>query len=72
MKFALVQIQFRQLKTLLHWNNRLFAAKVVKSLEKLKKLTRLGLADNTALANAQIAELKKALPNCFIQSNPKK
>ena len=72
MKFALVQIQFRQLKTLLHWNNRLFAAKVVKSLEKLKKLTRLGLADNTALTKAHIAELQKALPNCKTFSNPTK
>ena len=44
----------------------------VKGLEKLTQLYQLNLNDNPALTKAQIAELKKALPKCFIQSNPKK
>ena len=44
----------------------------VKSLEKLTKLKGLNLINNPDLTKAQIAELQKALPNCFIRSNPKK
>ena len=44
----------------------------VKGLEKLTQLTYLDLDDNPDLTKAQIAELKKALPNCFILSNPTK
>jgi Leucine-rich repeat (LRR) protein len=45
---------------------------IPKGLEKLDQLTILYLYDNPALTKAQIAELKKALPNCTIRSNPKK
>ncbi|MDC0144736.1 protein phosphatase 1 regulatory subunit 42, partial [Verrucomicrobia bacterium] len=44
----------------------------VKGLEKLTQLKVLPLYDNPALTKAQINELKKALPNCYIQSNPTK
>jgi 5-bromo-4-chloroindolyl phosphate hydrolysis protein len=44
----------------------------VKGLEKLTKLENLYLRDNLDLTKAQIDELEKALPDCRIQSNPKK
>jgi hypothetical protein len=44
----------------------------VKGLEKLTQLEVLFLDDNPDLTKAQIAELKKALPNCKIKSNPTK
>ena len=44
----------------------------VKGLEKLTKLEELHLYDNPDLTKAQIDELKKALPNCTIYSNPTK
>ena len=44
----------------------------VKGLEKLTKLEKLSLEYNPDLTKAQIAELKKALPKCKIQSNAKK
>jgi len=43
----------------------------VKGLEKLTQLEDLWLEDNPDLTKAQIAELKKSLPNCNILSNPK-
>ena len=43
----------------------------VKGLEKLTKLMFLNLRYNT-LTKAQINQLKKALPNCKIHSNPTK
>jgi len=45
---------------------------VPKGLEKLTQLEELDLNNNPDLTEAQIAELQKALPNCRIQSNPKK
>ena len=44
----------------------------VKGLEKLTQLTYLSLYDNLALTKAQIDQLQKALPKCYIGSNPKK
>ena len=44
----------------------------VKDLENLTQLTELWLKDNPDLTKAQIAELKKALPECKILSNPTK
>ena len=44
----------------------------VKGLEKLDQLTYLFLNNNPDLTKAQIAELKKALPKCYIDSNPTK
>jgi Leucine-rich repeat (LRR) protein len=44
----------------------------VTGLEKLTKLTRLTLSNNPDLTKAQIVELQKALPKCFIHSNPTK
>ena len=44
----------------------------VKGLEKLTQLTYLILSSNPALTKAQIDELKKALPNCYIGSDPDK
>ena len=44
----------------------------VKGLEKLTKLTRLTLSNNPDLTKAQIDQLQKALPKCFIHSNPTK
>ena len=44
----------------------------VKGLEKLTKLEVLSLRNNPDLTKAQIDELKKALPECDIRSNPKK
>ena len=44
----------------------------VKGLEKLSQLKELYLLDNPDLTKAQIDELKKALPNCRIRSNPTK
>ena len=44
----------------------------VKGLENLTKLNGLHLSNNPALTKAQIDELKKALPNCYIGSNPTK
>ena len=58
-----------QLKTLSLWNNQLTN---VKELEKLTRLEFLDLKDNPDLTKAQIDELKKALPNCEIDSNPTK
>ncbi len=58
-----------QLETLELKDNKLTS---VKGLEKLTKLTRLFLKDNPDLTKAQIDELKKALPNCSIYSNPTK
>jgi Leucine-rich repeat (LRR) protein len=44
----------------------------VKGLEKFTQLKYLWLTGNPDLTKAQIAELQKALPNCDIESNPKK
>jgi hypothetical protein len=44
----------------------------VKSLEKLTQLKKLILYNNPDLTKAQIAELQKALPKCYIGSNPTK
>jgi len=44
----------------------------VTGLEKLTQLQRLLLSNNPDLTKAQIAELKKALPKCEIESNPTK
>ena len=44
----------------------------VKGLEKLDQLQFLYLGHNPDLTKAQIDELKKALPNCVISSNPTK
>ena len=44
----------------------------VKRLEKLTQLKELWLHENPDLTKAQIDELKKALPNCIIGSNPTK
>ena len=41
----------------------------VKGLEKLTRLTFLGLLGNPDITKAQIAELQKALPKCDIQPN---
>ena len=57
-----------QLKELHLGDNKLTS---VKGLEKLTKLERLGLENNPDLTQAQIDELKKALPKCKIFSNPK-
>ena len=43
-----------------------------KGLEKLTQLEGLNLGNNPDLTKAQIDELKKALPKCFIYSNPTK
>jgi hypothetical protein len=44
----------------------------MKGLVKLTQLEMLYLAGNPDLSKPQIAELQKALPKCFIDSNPKK
>ena len=44
----------------------------VKELEKLTQLKHLYLLRNPDLTKAQIDELKKALPNCNISSDPTK
>ena len=44
----------------------------VKGLEKLTQLKELNLTYNPDLTNAQIDELKKALPKCKFYSNAKK
>ena len=44
----------------------------VKGLEKLTKLEVLALSGNPDLTKAQIAELQKALPRCFIGHNATK
>ena len=44
----------------------------MKGLEKLAQLRELNIIGNPALTKAQIAQLKKAFPNCEIYSNPKK
>jgi internalin A len=44
----------------------------VKGLENLTQLEGLYINKNPDLTKAQIDELKKALPNCKILSNPKK
>ena len=60
-----------QLKELNLTLNRLTS---LKGLENLKQLTYLNLADNPNLTEAQIDELRRALPNCKIPrrapSNP--
>ena len=58
-----------QLKTLHLGDNKLTS---VKGLEKLTQLTYLSLYDNHALTKAQIDQLQKALPKCYIGSNPTK
>ena len=42
----------------------------VKGLQKLTQLKDLWLENNPDLTKSQIDELQKALPNCFILSNP--
>ena len=61
----------KQLEGLYLVNNKLTS---VKGLEKLTELAQLELKYNPDLTKAQIAELKKALPQpkCQIRSNPKK
>jgi hypothetical protein len=44
----------------------------VKGLEKLLQLKSLMLVWNSDITKAQIAGLKKVLPNCLILSNPTK
>ena len=44
----------------------------VTGLENLTQLTHLYLENNPDLTKAQIDELKKALPKCYIYSNPTK
>ncbi len=44
----------------------------MKGLEKLTKLTTLGFTDNPDLTKAQIDQLQKALPKCYIEHNAKK
>ena len=44
----------------------------VRGLEKLTQLKKLDLTDNPDLTKAQIDELKKALPQCYIFHNAKK
>ncbi len=44
----------------------------LKGLEKLNRLKELLLRNNPELTKAQIAEIKKALPDCLISSNPRK
>jgi len=53
---------------------RLFENKLtdVKGLEKLTQLEKLWIHDNPDLTKAQIDQLKKALPKCYIRSNPTK
>ena len=58
-----------QLKELSLFENQLTS---VKDLENLTQLPRLEIKFNPALTKAQIDELKKALPKCFILSNPTK
>ena len=58
-----------QLKTLWLAGNQLTD---VKGLEKLTQLETLMLDKNPDLTKTQIAELKKALPKCYIDSNPTK
>ena len=58
-----------QLKTLWLGHNKLTD---VKGLEKLTKLEYLSLPNNPDLTKAQIDQLQKALPKCFISSNPTK
>ena len=58
-----------QLETLWLYDNQLTS---VKGLEKLTQLKGLDLLYNPDLTTAQIGELKKALPKCFIESNPTK
>ena len=58
-----------QLKKLFLNNNQLTE---VKRLEKLTRLEVLHLENNPDLTKAQIDQLKKALPKCYIGSNPKK
>ena len=62
--------KLNQLTVLYLDNNEL--TKVPKGLEKLLQLKVLSLEDNPDLTKAQIDELKKALPNCEIDSNPTK
>jgi Leucine-rich repeat (LRR) protein len=58
-----------QLKDLYLIGNQLTS---VKGLEKLTQLEVLSLRNNPDLTKAQIDELKKALPECDIRSNPTK
>ena len=58
-----------QLKELPLHKNQLTS---VKGLENLTQLTHLYLEYNPDLTKAQIAELQKALPKCYIPSNPKR
>ena len=56
-----------KLKVLILTSNKLTD---VKGLEKLTQLERLNLTYNPDLTEAQITELRKALPKCKIFSNP--
>ena len=58
-----------QLKKLRLYDNKLID---VTGLEKLDQLELLNLYNNDALTKAQIDQLQKALPKCFILSNPTK
>ena len=65
----LTKADLEKVTSLFLWNNQLTD---VKGLEKLTQLKSLHLDNNPDLTKAQIDELKKALPKCRIQSNPKK
>ena len=58
-----------QLKNLYLIGNQLTS---VKGLENLDQLKELDLYNNPDLTKAQIDQLKKALPECYIRSNPTK
>jgi hypothetical protein len=50
------------------WSNKLTD---VEDLKKLTQLTLLKLSKNPDLTEAQIDQLQKALPKCYISSNPR-
>ena len=53
-------------------SGELTKADLEKGLEKLTQLKELSLNNNPDLTKAQIDQLKKALPKCYITSNPTK
>jgi len=68
---GLKEVAKLQKLTMLWLNDTKITDEGLKEVVKLQKLTFLDLAD-TKITDEGVAELKKALPNCEIESNPKK
>ena len=68
-RYELTKVDLEKVTELNLTGNQLIS---VKELEKLTELENLHLNSNPDLTKAQISELQKALPECYIYSDPTK